>query len=201
VGVDLSLWTRHHGTQFSVVSSGLGIRIRVRVRVRVRIRISFSFLLFAVVVTATGSSSCKILCMGNGVTFIDSTNPTAPVHLASMFSEQERSASWCDVKVHKDVAYVIKDSAPAQGIQVFDLNRLATEGNAAYPPSLLPDFKYQEHGSSHNLAIDTESEFLYSVGSNTCRGGLHMIDIRCGLGLGPFRGRDSRSGWKIRNDG
>jgi choice-of-anchor B domain-containing protein len=127
--------------------------------------------------TSADGTDITILCMGNAVTFIDNTNPSMPVHVASMFSEQERAASWCDVKVHKDVAYVVKDSAPNQGIQVFDLNRLATEGNADFPPSLLPDVKYQEHGSSHNLAIDTESEFLYSVGSNTCRGGLHMIDI------------------------
>lgn len=127
--------------------------------------------------TSSSGTDITILCMGNAVTFIDSTNPSMPVHVASMFSEQERAASWCDVKVHKDVAYVVKDSAPAQGIQVFDLTRLATEGNAEYPPALEPDVKYQEHGSSHNLAIDNESEFLYSVGSNTCRGGLHMVDI------------------------
>ena len=57
------------------------------------------------------------------------------------------------------------------------MKRLATEGNAANPPALLPNSVYREHGSSHNLVIDTESEFLYSVGSNTCRGGLHMVRL------------------------
>jgi choice-of-anchor B domain-containing protein len=119
-----------------------------------------------------------ILCMNNAVTFIDSTNPVSPVHVATMMSVGSRSASWCDIKVHKDTAYVVKDSAPQQGIQVFDMKRLATEGSySGSPPNLSPDFQYNEHGSSHNLVVDTESEFLYSVGSNTCRGGLHMVDI------------------------
>jgi choice-of-anchor B domain-containing protein len=126
---------------------------------------------------AADGTEITILCMNNAVTFIDNTNPTAPQHLATMMSVGSRSSSWCDIKVHKDVAYVVKDSAPQQGIQVFDLNRLATEGNPNNPPNLSADFDYREHGSSHNLAIDTESEVLYSVGSNTCRGGLHMIDI------------------------
>jgi hypothetical protein len=29
--------------------------------------------------------------------------------------------------------------------------------------------RHREHGSSHNLAINTETEFLYSIGSNTGR--------------------------------
>jgi len=126
---------------------------------------------------AADGTEITILCMNNAVTFIDSTNPTIPVHVATMMSVGSRSAAWCDVKVHKDVAYVVKDSAPQQGIQVFDLNRLATEGSGSNPPNLSPDFQYNEHGSSHNVVIDTESEVLYSVGSNTCRGGLHMIDV------------------------
>jgi choice-of-anchor B domain-containing protein len=131
---------------------------------------------------AADGTEITILCMDNAVTFIDSTNPSAPIHRATMMAVNNARSSWCDVKVHKDVAYVVKDSASQQGIQVFDLNRLATEGfpfglDPGSPPNLEADFNYREHGSSHNLAINTETEFLYSIGSNTCRGGLHMIDI------------------------
>jgi choice-of-anchor B domain-containing protein len=119
-----------------------------------------------------------IQCMNNAVVFIDSTDPTSPVHVATMMSVNEASSYWCDVKVHKDTAYVVKDSASQQGIQVFDLNRLVTEGSySGNPPNLGADFNYNEHGSSHNLAVNTETDYLYSIGTSTCSGGLHMIDI------------------------
>jgi len=50
------------------------------------------------------------------------------------------------------------------------------------PATLEPDAVYEEVASVHNLVVDTESGFAYTVGTNTggqsCGGGLHMIDIR-----------------------
>ena len=33
-------------------------------------------------------------------------------------------------------------------------------------------------GNSHNLAINEDSGFLYAIGSGTCSGGPHIVDIR-----------------------
>ena len=88
-----------------------------------------------------------ILCLNNAVAFIDNTNPSSPVHIATMMSVNSASSHWCDVKVHRDTAYVVKDSASQQGIQVFDMNRLATEGSySGNPPNLEADILYDEHG-------------------------------------------------------
>jgi len=37
---------------------------------------------------------------------------------------------------------------------------------------------YAEFGSAHNLVINEESGYAYSVGSQTCRSGLHIVNIR-----------------------
>jgi hypothetical protein len=41
-----------------------------------------------------------------------------------------------------------------------------------------PTMVYTEFGSSHNIVINEDSGFLYGVGTKTCAGGLHMVDIR-----------------------
>jgi len=46
------------------------------------------------------------------------------------------------------------------------------------PPILKEDAWYSEFGSSHNIVINEDTGFLYSVGSKTCNSGLHMVDIR-----------------------
>eukprot|EP00924_Labyrinthula_sp_SR-Ha-C_P010879 snap_masked-scaffold_47-processed-gene-0.31-mRNA-1 protein AED:1.00 eAED:1.00 QI:0/-1/0/0/-1/1/1/0/591 len=118
-----------------------------------------------------------LMCVDNGVWFIDSSDPENPVRLGSMVSGRDKS-SWCDVKVYEDTAYVVKDrgSQSTYGIEVFDLNRLSSFSGDALV-SFSPDFVYREHGNSHNVFVNTETGFLYSVGSNTCSGGLHVVDL------------------------
>merc|ERR1712228_596498 len=40
-----------------------------------------------------------------------------------------------------------------------------------------PDAHYDEFGSCHNIVINEDTGFAYGVGSRTCRGGPHIIDI------------------------
>eukprot|EP00924_Labyrinthula_sp_SR-Ha-C_P009700 snap_masked-scaffold_22-processed-gene-3.12-mRNA-1 protein AED:1.00 eAED:1.00 QI:0/-1/0/0/-1/1/1/0/601 len=118
-----------------------------------------------------------LMCVDNGMWFIDSTNPSSPARLGFMRSGRPKAA-WCDVKVYQNTAYVVKDGSGAStyGVEVFDLNRLnSVTGDALI--SFSPDFVYSEHGASHNIAINTQTGYAYSVGSNTCSGGLHMIDL------------------------
>jgi choice-of-anchor B domain-containing protein len=59
-------------------------------------------------------------------------------------------------------------------MQVFDLTRLRTLSGGE---NVQPDVRYTEFGSSHNIVINEDTGFLYAVGTRTCRGGLHMVDI------------------------
>ena len=65
-------------------------------------------------------------------------------------------------------------------MQVFDLTRLRS---VADPPELFePDVHYTLINSSHNIIINEETGFAYTVGNRdggeTCGGGLHMINIQ-----------------------
>ena len=64
-------------------------------------------------------------------------------------------------------------------MQVFDLTRLRDVGSE--PVTFEADAHYDGIASAHNIVINEETGFAYSVGSSgggeTCGGGLHMIDI------------------------
>ena len=121
----------------------------------------------------------------DGTTFVDMSDPTSPIAVADLpLTDGARPSSWRDIKVYKDHAYIVSDSAGQHGMQVFDLTRLrALKPQADGLPSLTTyDALYEGIASAHNIVINEESGFAYSVGSSgggeTCGGGLHMIDIR-----------------------
>jgi choice-of-anchor B domain-containing protein len=87
------------------------------------------------------------------------------------------------MKVYRDHAFIVSDGAGAHGMQVFDLARLRTLAPENGQPTLVrQDTTYRDINSAHNIVINEESGYAYSVGSSgggtTCAGGLHMIDIR-----------------------
>ena len=60
-------------------------------------------------------------------------------------------------------------------MQVFDLSAL---GQVTNPPVTFSETAYYDgFGSAHNIVINEESGFAYGVGTNTCSGGLHFVDI------------------------
>lgn len=109
-----------------------------------------------------------------GTAFVDVSSPTAPVYLGRLPTATS-SSGWRDIKVYQDHAYVVADNAGAHGMQVFDLTRLR---NVTTPQSFTADTIYNGFANAHNLAINEASGFAYAVGTNTCNGGLHMVDIR-----------------------
>jgi choice-of-anchor B domain-containing protein len=121
----------------------------------------------------------------DGTTFVDISNPVNPVAVADLpLTDGARPASWRDIKVYKDHAYIVSDGSGPHGMQIFDLTRLRSlrpQANGA-PVMIRPDTIYREINSAHNIVINEESGYAYSVGSSgggtTCGGGLHMIDIR-----------------------
>lgn len=115
-----------------------------------------------------------LMGLTDGTAFVNVSDPENPVFLGKLPTETGPS-SWRDIKVYQDHAYVVADNAGTHGMQVFDLSRL--RGQTA-PQTFSADLVYQDFGSAHNIAINEDTGFAYAVGSNTCGGGLHIVDIR-----------------------
>jgi choice-of-anchor B domain-containing protein len=61
-------------------------------------------------------------------------------------------------------------------MQVFDLTELRS---VITPPETFAETAhYSVFGSAHNIVINEDSGFAYGVGTNTCSGGLHMVNIQ-----------------------
>lgn len=128
------------------------------------------------------SSGKEYALMGldNGTAFVDISEPTQPIYLGKLSTETIPTI-WRDIKVYKDHAFIVADFSTNipendknHGIQIFDLNIL---GGISKPTNFTYDFLYMEHGQAHNISINEESGFAYSVGTNTFDGGLHVINI------------------------
>ena len=115
-----------------------------------------------------------LMGMTNGTAFVDVSDPESPVFLGRLPTHTEAS-DWRDIKVYKDHAYVVADQSGAHGMQVFDLTRLRGLSESR---TFAAEVVYGDFENTHNLAINEETGFAYAVGSNTCGGGLHIVDIR-----------------------
>ncbi len=119
--------------------------------------------------------------MTDQTSFVDITDVQNPRFVGRLpMTETANGSTWRDIKVYKDHAFVVSDGAGRHGMQVFDLTRLRDVGSE--PVTFDADALYDGIASAHNIVINEESGFAYSVGSSgggeTCGGGLHMIDIR-----------------------
>ena len=115
-----------------------------------------------------------------GTSFVDVTDPGRPVYLGQMpKTEGSRGQAWRDVKVLRNHALVVADNAGDHGMQVFDMTRLR-DVDPASPPTFEPDALYTEIASSHNVAVNEETGFAYTVGNSgggrRCAS-IHMIDL------------------------
>lgn len=132
-----------------------------------------------------------LVCMTDGVTFVNISNPAEPVVVGTLpeshltdanvvsnngqprVQHHEGKSAWRDLKVYNNFAFVVSDAQP-HGMQVFDLTRLR---NVTNPPKVFEaDVLYDKIANAHNIAINTETGYAYIVGSNTY-GGLHIVDI------------------------
>ncbi|HET7692614.1 MAG TPA: choice-of-anchor B family protein [Gemmatimonadota bacterium] len=117
----------------------------------------------------------------DGTSFVDISDPANPVYLGDLpKTEGSQGAIWREIKVYENHAFIVADGAGAHGMQVFDLTRLRDVENA--PATFTTDAHYTRIQSAHNIVINEDSGFAYATGSNggteTCGGGLHMIDVR-----------------------
>ena len=109
-----------------------------------------------------------------GTSFVDLSNPGVPVYLGNL-PTHSKSSTWRGIKVYANHAFIISE-APGHGLQVFDLTQLRA---VVTPPITFTETAhYAGFARAHTVAINEETGFLYAVGSNTCSGGLHMVDVR-----------------------
>lgn len=140
----------------------------------------------------------------DGTAFVDVTNPATPVYLGELpLHAGAQPNLWRDMKVYRDHVFIVSDGAGPHGMQVFDLTRLRTVPTR--PATFTEDAHYDRIASAHNIVINEETGFAYTVGNSaggeTCGGALHMIDIRnpkqptfAGCHADPATGR-SRTGY------
>jgi len=116
-----------------------------------------------------------IVGRNDGTAFVDVTDTSNPVHLATLPRTEGSPASlWRDVKSYRNYALVVSDGAGPHGVQIFDLTRLRDLEET--PATVEPDAMYDGIQSSHNIIVNEETGFAYAVDAR-CGGGLHMIDL------------------------
>ena len=113
----------------------------------------------------------------NGTSFVEITDPSHPVYLGNLPSTGGQSSAWRDVKTYQEHAFIVADDIP-HGMQVFNLTKLLNVQNA--PVTFTADEVYSSGGlqNAHNISINEATGYAYVVGSNTCGGGLHMVNIQ-----------------------
>ncbi len=84
--------------------------------------------------------------------------------------------TWRDIKVYEGHAFVVSEQED-QGMQVMDLTTLADVDTSEGPVAFEAVANYDKFSSAHNIAINVDSGFAYAVGTDTCLGGIEMIDI------------------------
>lgn len=112
-----------------------------------------------------------IFSLARGTSFVEITDPSDPVLLG--FLELPVNGDLVpiqDIKVYSDHAFIVGET-PGHGMQIVDLAALVRDG------TLAEIARYDVFDTAHNLAIDTESGFAYALGTNTCGGGLHIVNI------------------------
>ena len=115
-----------------------------------------------------------IMNRDNGTAFVDISDPINPVYLGNMPSIVG-SSTWRDTKVYANHAYIVADGL-VHGMQVYDLTELRNITNPG--GTISHTFHYTGFQNAHNIVINEATGFAYAVGTNTCAGGLHIMDLQ-----------------------
>lgn len=125
----------------------------------------------------TTNKEYALMGLNTGVSFIDISEPTAPIVIGFLPTATVNSI-WRDVKVYQNYAFVVSE-AEIHGMQVFDLTKLR---DVASPPEIFTaDVHFTNFGSAHNIVINETEGYAYPVGttrSGTYKGGPLFINIQ-----------------------
>ena len=125
-----------------------------------------------------------LLGAAQGVIVIEVSEPSTPEIIGilpsqgyDIFEDDEGEGNfWRDIKVFKGHAFIVSEQQN-QGMQVMDLTALAEVDTTEGPVAFETVADYDKFSSAHNIAINVDSGFAYAVGTNTCLGGIEIVDI------------------------
>ena len=115
-----------------------------------------------------------LMGLRDGTGFVDISNPESPIYLGKL-PTRTSSSTWRDIKVYNNYAFIVSE-ASSHGMQVFDLTLLRNVPNP--PVTFTQTTYYSGFGNAHNIVINEDSGYAYAVGTGTCSGGLHMVNIQ-----------------------
>jgi choice-of-anchor B domain-containing protein len=112
---------------------------------------------------------------GESTAFVEVTDPVNPKYLGVLPPhEGVNSHSAQSVKVYQHYAFIGYEDAK-HGIQIFDLTQLR---DVKSPMTFKETAHYDGVDNTHTIALNQETGFAYVNGSNTCSGGMHMLDLQ-----------------------
>ncbi|MGE0640740.1 MAG: choice-of-anchor B family protein [Thermoanaerobaculia bacterium] len=115
-----------------------------------------------------------LMGLNNGTAFVEITDPENSVYLGKLPTHTSNS-SWRDIKTYSHYAFIVSE-ASNHGMQVFDLEQLL---NVVSPPvTFTESAHYPGFGNAHNIVINESSGFAFAVGTSTCSGGPHFVNIQ-----------------------
>jgi choice-of-anchor B domain-containing protein len=126
--------------------------------------------------TSPSGREYALVCRQNGMAFVEVTTPTAPVIVATFGGP---TSNWYDAKVFEDHAYAVSEGGG--GIQIFDLSEIDS-GNVTQLTSVTTPGTT----STHNIAINEDSGFLYRCGGGS--EGLRVYDLNQSKSNPPYVG-------------
>ncbi len=116
-----------------------------------------------------------LMSLNNRLGVVEITDPRNPSILGTI---PHSSCTWGDVKVYKDHCYQVSECN--SGIQVVDLSDV-DNGNISLVRTI------SSPGSSHNVVVDTESGYLFTVGSGRTYS-VYIYDLEPANGRGATPG-------------
>jgi len=129
---------------------------------------------------STGSDYA-LLGSTEGTVFVDISDDKRPQVLGILpTASTVGGSSWRDIKVYDDHAFVVSEHTN-HGVQVFDLTRLR-DWDGDYT-SYDADARYTGHGSAHNININTDTGFAYSVGAGQFSSQPQPFSVRVDEGI------------------
>lgn len=119
-----------------------------------------------------------LLGANRGTIAIEVTEPGSPkiVGILPSVVYSENGDIWRDIKVRGDHAFIVTEIAE-NGLQVWDLSSLSEVGANDGPVRFDTLTVYNGFSSAHNVNINVDSGFAYAIGTDTCLGGMEMVDI------------------------
>ena len=110
-----------------------------------------------------------------GMVIVDISDPKRPDIVGTLPTHTTTGGDfWRDIKVYANHAFVVSENS-GHGMQVLDLTEV--RGVTGDPVTFAETAHYAGVSNTHNLNINEDTAFAYLVGTNTCSGGLHMVDI------------------------